>query len=170
MPATTPNNSAPEPLNGRWMGDIILGHCRHPLTFSLLDLWNQKRGGNPHPQRRDLDVLDLRPWLGWLAIYDYLPDRDDYFCRLFGEHVRRTIGTDMTGRHMSEYPPDLYAAIRSQYDDVRRTGRPLLAHFMSSAVVVGEFQRARFPAEKLILPLSRSGTQLDCFLTLSLAI
>lgn len=170
MPATTPDSTEQEALNNRWMGDIILGHCRHPLTFSLLDLWNQKRGDHPHPLRSDLDVLDLRPWLGWLVIYDYLSDEDDYYCRLFGEHVRRSVGTDMTRHRMSEYPPYIHTAVREQYDDVRRTGRPLLAHYMSSAVVVGEFQRARVPAEKLILPLSRSGEGVDCFLTLSLAI
>lgn len=153
-----------------WIGEAVLYHCSHPSSIALTELWLERRGDRPFPLRKDLDVLDLRAWLGSLAIYDYSAEKDNYFCRLFGETIRRAVGTDMTRRWMSDYPDDLYQRIRGQYDMARQQRVPLLTRFISSAMIVGEFQNNRFPAEKLILPLSRTGDAVDCFLTYSIAL
>ncbi len=42
----------------------------------LIEYWEAKRFGRAMPTRRDLDVLDLRPWLGRLSLYEALSDGD----------------------------------------------------------------------------------------------
>jgi PAS domain len=42
----------------------------------LVDYWEARRLGRAMPVRRDLDVLDLRPWLGRLSLYEALGDGD----------------------------------------------------------------------------------------------
>jgi hypothetical protein len=42
----------------------------------LVDYWEARRLGRAMPARRDLDVLDLRPWLGRLSLYEVLGDGD----------------------------------------------------------------------------------------------
>ena len=45
-------------------------------------LWEGKRGTRRMPSRRDFDVAELKPWLGWIAMYDVaanaLPDGHDF--------------------------------------------------------------------------------------------
>ncbi len=43
---------------------------------NLLDFWEARRVGRAMPMRRDLDVLDLQPWLGRLSLYEVLSDGD----------------------------------------------------------------------------------------------
>ncbi len=40
------------------------------------------------PARHDLDVLDLRPWLGRASLYEVRAD-GDFFCRLRGSTMCR---------------------------------------------------------------------------------
>jgi hypothetical protein len=42
----------------------------------LAEYWNAHRTGRIMPVRRDLDVLDLGPWLGRLSLYEVLGDGD----------------------------------------------------------------------------------------------
>jgi len=57
--------------------------------------------------------------------------------------------------------------MRARYDRVRISGEPLLCHIMSFAIQLGIPENERFPAELLILPLSRSGYDNDCTLVFS---
>jgi hypothetical protein len=43
---------------------------------ALVAYWDAKRLGRAMPVRRDLDVLDLRPWLGRLSLYEMQGDGD----------------------------------------------------------------------------------------------
>jgi hypothetical protein len=49
----------------------------------LMAYWEARRLGRPMPVRRDLDVLDLAPWLGRLSLYEALGD-GDFRCRVRG--------------------------------------------------------------------------------------
>jgi hypothetical protein len=49
----------------------------------LMAYWDARRSGRPMPVRRDLDVLDLAPWLGRLSLYEALGD-GDFQCRIRG--------------------------------------------------------------------------------------
>ena len=158
---------------GLWSGASLVEHIESSDTAALFALWNRKAAAvAPAPvARRDLDVLELGPWLGWLVLYDFDATRDDYRCRVFGDYVRRHLGMDMTNRFLSDYPDPIMRTVRSQYDLVRRLGEPLLLHYMSSQILDGEAVETVYPAEKLILPLSRGGNAaVDCFLTLNLSL
>jgi len=50
---------------------------------SLMAYWETRRLGRPMPVRRDLDVLDLAPWLGRISLYEALGD-GDFRCRIRG--------------------------------------------------------------------------------------
>ena len=54
-----------------------------PETLDLIAYWEGRRTSPALPARRDLDVLDLRPWLGRASLYEVRAD-GDFFCRLRG--------------------------------------------------------------------------------------
>ncbi len=150
-----------------WLGASLESHVITAAARDLYALWRMKRSLAEFVSRRDMDIVELSPWIGRLAIHDYLPDLDDYICRLFGETVRRRIGMDLTRRRLSDLPPPIGQRMRARYDRVRTSGEPLLCHIMSFAMQLGLPENERFPAELLILPLSRSGCDHDCTLVLS---
>jgi len=69
-------------------------------------LWDGKRAGRHLPSRRDFDVAELRPWLGWIAMYDVvanaLPDGHDFRYRLVGTNFVRYHNSDPTGQLASQ--------------------------------------------------------------------
>lgn len=74
----------------------------HPFVGSLLDLWRSKCPPGGVPRRADLDVFTLRPWLGWLTVYEELDDGTDFFVGLDGSNIVALTGDEWTGRRMSE--------------------------------------------------------------------
>jgi hypothetical protein len=66
----------------------------HPFVAGLLDLWRSKRppGGVPH--RAEFDVFTLRPWLGWLTVYEELDDGADFLVRLDGSNIVASTGDE----------------------------------------------------------------------------
>lgn len=153
-----------------WLGADLEDHVITTAARDLYTLWRKKKSQTQFVSRRDMDIVELSPWIGRLAIHDYLPDLDDYICRVFGETVRRRIGIDLTRRRLSELPPEISKRMRARYDRVRGSGEPLLCHIMSFAMQLGVAEFERFPTELLILPLSRSGCDYDCTLVLSQAL
>lgn len=153
-----------------WLGAALEEHLITTAARDLYTLWRKKKSLTEFVSRRDMDIVELSPWIGRLAIHDYLPDQDDYICRVFGETVRRRIGMDLTRRKLSELPPEIGKRMRARYDRVRGSGEPMLCHIMSFAMQLGLPESERFPAELLILPLSRSGSDHDCTLVLSQAL
>lgn len=104
--------------------------------------------------------------MGKVAIYDYQQEKDEYFCRLFGSNLIDLSGVDMTGKPMSLYPSTLYQLLRTHYDECRFTGRPFSSTYETRAVESWNDQLSyghKVLAEKIILPLSRSGAGWDCF-------
>jgi len=77
-----------------WLGTSLESHLISAAARNLYALWRMKRSHAEFVSRRDMDIVELSPWIGRLAIHDYLSDVDDYVCRLFGETVRRRIGMD----------------------------------------------------------------------------
>ena len=77
----------------------------HPFVAGLLDLWRSKRppGGVPH--RAEFDVFTLRPWLGWLTVYEELDGGTDFLVRLDGSNIVALTGDEWTGHRMSELNP-----------------------------------------------------------------
>ena len=118
--------------------------------------------------RDAFDVVDLVGLVGSLCVYDHDEARDDYLCRVFGETVVEDLGVDMTGRYLSSYPDHLHRIVRAHYDRALTTRRPLMAAYQVVRLELTEgYQRedGRFLHEKLILPVTRSGRTVDCFIT-----
>ena len=46
-----------------------------PTLLALYDWWCGLRRGKTYPDWSDVDVTELKPWMGWLNIYGLLPDR-----------------------------------------------------------------------------------------------
>jgi hypothetical protein len=118
--------------------------------------------------RDAFDVIDLGDLVGSLCVHDRDEERDDYRCRVFGSAVADDLGVDMTGRLMSSYPERLRDAARVGYDRALASRRP----FASVDVLVrtagsDRFQRdgGRTVHERLILPVTRTGRGVDCFIT-----
>jgi len=150
-----------------WLGASLESHVITAAARDLYALWRMKRSQAEFVSRRDMDIVELSPWIGRLSVHDYLSDVDDYICRVFGESIRRRIGIDLTRRRLSELPPAIGQRMRARYDRVRIHGEPLLCHIMSFAMQLGLPEKESFPAELLVLPLSRSGCEHDCTLVLS---
>lgn len=118
--------------------------------------------------RDAFDVVELGDLIGSLCVYDRDEDRDDYRCRVFGSAVVDDLGVDMTGRLMSTYPEQLRQAVRRGYDSALKDRRP----FVSVHLLVRTGHDVPYPREggralheKLILPVTRSGRAIDCFIT-----
>lgn len=63
---------------------------------ALKVLWERKRGVRAMPSRANLDVTELKPWLGNLALID-LFEIDGGTIRLCGTSLFRRFGRDVTG-------------------------------------------------------------------------
>lgn len=85
-----PQNLAPNPYQERRLTTPIAIACQplrpdeaRPETLDLIAYWDGRRHSPALPARRDLDVVDLRPWLGRTSLYEARAD-GDFFCRLRG--------------------------------------------------------------------------------------
>lgn len=134
----------------------------------LFNRWLDAGLGEWMVPRSAFDVVELGELIGSLCVYDRDEERDDYFCRVFGGNVAEDIGVDMTGRYLSSYPEPVRQVVRSQYDRVVASRRPLVAVYRVVQVERSALyprERGRFLHEKLILPVTRAGRTIDCFIT-----
>jgi hypothetical protein len=110
------------------------------------------------PLRRDLDVLELRPWLGNLMLIDVLEDGRDFRYRLYGSILAQYYGRDLTGKTTEHVRPEARDLVRQEYRTVLASREP--------AVVLRDRQvnLRTMRVAKLVLPLSTDGAALDMLL------
>lgn len=128
----------------------------------LYALWDTRRRGRAVPARRDLDVLDLREWLGWLTVIDQVDDGADFIYRIFGTSQAAQIGVDLTGRRASACPmvtPSFLANLRQ----AGLARRPIYG----TRVIEISARGYAYRWQRLILPLSRHGEDVDTFMILA---
>ncbi len=128
----------------------------------LYALWETRRQGRAVPARRDLDVLDLREWLGWLTVMDLVDDGADFIYRIFGTSQAAQIGLDLTGRRASTCPavtPSFLANLRQ----AQQARRPVYG----TRVIEISARGYAYRWQRLILPLSRHGEDVDTFMILA---
>lgn len=134
----------------------------------LFRRWLEAGLGEWMVPRSAFDIVDFAELIGSLCVYDRDETRDDYLCRVFGGSVAEDIGVDMTGRHLSSYPEPVREVVRAQYDRAAASRRPLVAIYRVAQVERSDLyprEHGRFLHEKLILPVTRSGRTIDCFIT-----
>ena len=133
----------------------------------LFRRWIEAGHGEWMVARDAFDVVELGDLVGSLCVHDRDEEADDYRCRVFGSTVAEDLGIDMTGRRMASYPEWLRQAVRRGYDQALAAGMPYVAvHLLVRNEVTGLYPRedGRVLHEKLILPMTRSGRGIDCFL------
>lgn len=150
-----------------WLGDAIDASLLTDSARDLLELWKSKKQQQAVVRRSTLMMDELVPWVGYLTIYDYLAEEEDFFCRLFGESTRRMVGLDLTRQRLKDLPPEIGGRMRARYMKVLKAGEPMLCHTMGFNYLQGRAQAEQQPIFLLILPLSRSGKDVDCMLVLN---
>jgi hypothetical protein len=86
---------------GLWEDRSFLEFCDAKVA-GLFRYWDAKRGTRDMPERRDIDPLEMRPWLGRVVLYDVVEEPPDFRYRLFGSEIAERLGRDLTGRLVSE--------------------------------------------------------------------
>lgn len=130
-----------------------------PLQRDLQALWASKRDGGPIPLRRAFDVIELRPWLGFLCLVDIERQARDFRYRIFGTRIANIVGRELTGLRLSQVDGGLREGLRPGYVEVARCQAPMLF-----APALQEAWRTVCLSE-LVLPLSSDGHATDMLLT-----
>jgi hypothetical protein len=86
---------------GIYEDESFLAVC-DPKIAGIYDYWKAKRGARAMPARRDLDPIELKPYLGSIILYDVLREPLDFRYRLVGTHIALAMGRDLTGRKLSD--------------------------------------------------------------------
>lgn len=139
--------------------DVKVIASGNPKLVSLLNYWESKRNGRLMPARADIDVTELRRWLGELHLLDVLQNPLRFVYRVYGTNVAPPRDADMTGRSVDEFPPALRDLVKPGYIEVMTARAPLYRTHTYAA-------KDRFVRrERLILPLSDNGTDVNMVLT-----
>lgn len=120
--------------------------------------WLAQKGDKPLPAWSDVEVMELKPWMGWLTIYGMLPDHSDARFRLVGSEFASAVGLDLTGRLLSEQSYSLTPAI------VLRNLHRIIAHghacLQRNPIPIIPNHYAR-PSDRLWMPFAEPGQPVD---------
>ena len=145
---------------GLYEDDSLLTVCSPPFA-GLFKLWDSKRAGRTYPARSDFDPLEMKLWLGRLALLDVLPGPPmDFRYRLVGTQTVAQYGLDLTGKKFSEAcyigtPAEAQAAM----GEFVRIGKPRYRN--DPAQDMRGFASMR---ERIYLPLAEDGRTIDMIL------
>jgi hypothetical protein len=118
----------------------------------LYAYWETACDGRPMPSRDELDPVEMRFILGYLALIDVTQHPPRYRVRLQGTELERWVGRDLTGQTLDELPyPETRAVAYRCLDAVVESGLPYHAR---ESRMLEEMLR---DFEVLVLPLSAGG-------------
>ncbi|WP_193183370.1 PAS domain-containing protein [Nisaea sediminum] len=115
-------------------------------AIPLLAYWYTNRGDNPVPDRETFNPHDLQEWLGYLSIYEYVPEHGDFMNRLEGTLITEMTGQDWTGRWASDVDRSFGSTFLEELAEVRSTATPLIDS-------VRIYQKKYRTATKLLMPV-----------------
>lgn len=126
---------------------------RDPMMVALVQYWESRRRGGLLPAKRDIDPLDLKPYLGRLHFVNTKAyDAERYFFTLWGSSCYLDGGEDYTNLRLGDYPWAAWRrGILQDYNDVVKFGVP--AYHLVNAVN----NHIPYRYSRLILPLSEDG-------------
>jgi hypothetical protein len=127
-----------------------------PELYRLAALWEGKRRGRFMPARSDFDPLELKPWLGWMALVRVVEGGADFVYTIYGTNMAWASGQEMQGKSVDALPPASRLPVIESYRLVCHLRRPLF-----SVLIVRNAQRQRRVLERVILPLSSDGCTVD---------
>jgi hypothetical protein len=125
----------------------VLGDARFRI---LLRHWAENRSGLMAP-RSAIDPAAVRECLPHVWLYQYLPEENDFLCKLAGEKVNEAWGQSLIGKRVSQLmPPAMLARVPVLYRRMLQ-----LPALQVSRRRITPPDRLVQSAERLILPLSR---------------
>ncbi|MBI1245215.1 MAG: PAS domain-containing protein [Alphaproteobacteria bacterium] len=132
-----------------------------PLHARLYALWEAKRGDRTMPARADFAIDELKPWLGWLVLYDVLPaalpDGHDFAYRLFGTRVVDGVPGELTAGRVSQ------AAITADrsfaLETLRTVCRTRAPSYRNDLAICAD--GVSYTPERLFLPLSSGAPEVE---------
>ncbi len=123
----------------------------------LKALWERKRGDRAMPSRAELQISELKPWLGNLALID-LVGTDGASFRLCGINLRPRFGGDITGCDVTMLSDDIGATICPCLARIRETKTAM----SDRHVLIIDEKHVSF--DDLALPLSDDGIRIKTIL------
>ena len=146
------------------VGDDIerpLEDMQSAIVCGVYSLWEDKRGSQTMPLRKDLTPRLLMKYLPHLHLFD-IKGADRFQVRLCGTAIARALGKDTTGVELTTNDPSILK---------QRTVRVLKRVLASQAPVLIFTKRGAAPGtrvhrvESVWLPLSDSGSTVDQILS-----
>ena len=141
----------------------FLAKCS-PLHARLHALWDAKRAGRTMPARADFEFEELKPWLGWLVLYDVLPgalpDGPDFAYRLFGSLVAHGMGAELTAGRVSQAAMTVDRSFA--LETLRAVWRTRAPSYRDDLAICTD--GLSFTPERLFLPLAADGETVDMIL------
>ena len=128
--------------------------------LGLFRYWHGKCLGRAMPARRDIDPIEMKPWLGNLLLVDFPPDPMQYRIRLDGVNLVQSYNSSREGKGVEVITSEEERRIvLPQYMTVLENKQPAYyeSEFVTSEGVVTS-QR------KLLLPLSEDGQRVNMVL------
>jgi hypothetical protein len=146
----------PRTTDMAWMAE----RCR-PGTLAIYRYWDGKRAGRRMPSRRDIDPIEMKPWLSHLQLIDVHHNPRRLIYRLVGEMDVNFRGYNPTGRSVEEcgIGQSLVETLKN-YDIVITERRPV--YDWADYVSKSGYLRSQ---EGLLLPLSDDDETVNMVLT-----
>lgn len=120
----------------------------------LIDFWAEGSAFGSVPGRGHFDPLRLKPWLGYLSIYECRAGAVEYFNRLEGSEVTRLTGECWQGRTASEVDLRFGSRLLEDLKQTASARRPMRSR-------VRLFQRPLIVVDRLLLPVAVRGPGVD---------
>jgi hypothetical protein len=160
-----PVSTASPTLPGLIDGPGLLAVCGARIA-EFYELWDAKRVGRLLPSRRDFDIAELKPWLGWIAMYDVVanaaPADHDFRYRLVGTNFVRYHNIDPTGQLVSE--SGLASDRQAMLENLRDICAARLPRYRRDNLPCVDMRTYTPP--RLYLPLAEDGETVDVILLL----
>lgn len=133
---------------------------RRAELCALHRFWLEKklRAGGRLPSRSAIRPEELKPWLGWINLLEVVDGGRDYVFRLYGSNVAREFARDLTGRSISELPPEHVPIVTAPFQRVMRERLPCATRHLI------HIEGRSFVWERLVLPLAEDGEAVDILL------
>lgn len=94
----------------------------------LLAFWNKHASKRHLPTREEFRPEKLRAWFENIAIFEYIPEKDDFQVLLEGENIAVLTGEDWRGGLAREVDSQFSSTLHASMTVVRMTGEPKIHH------------------------------------------
>ncbi len=123
--------------------DLIYKDLKFGLSY-----WSKLRNGSSCPHYKQIDAVDLKPVLGYVALIEPVRNGEDFRIRVYGSSIATRTGYDLTGWLISALPVDPFQSsfMLAGHSAVARRLEPLLSiHTAPRSSTVQRWRRLLLP-------------------------